>query len=66
MRVADVGTPAAGGILEHAGVVVTPGVGFGRCGEGYFRVSAFNTPENIVEVVRRFEALGAGLVATSA
>ena len=32
-------------ILETGNVVVTPGCGFGRCGEGYFRVSAFSPRE---------------------
>lgn len=32
-------------LLEKAQVVGTPGVGFGLCGEGYFRLTAFNTPE---------------------
>ncbi|MCP3905726.1 MAG: LL-diaminopimelate aminotransferase [Planctomycetes bacterium] len=44
-------------MLEEANVVVTPGVGFGRCGEGYFRISAFNTRENVEEVVRRMKAM---------
>lgn len=33
-------------LLEKAGVVCTPGAGFGRCGEGYIRISAFNSFEN--------------------
>ena len=32
-------------LLEHAGVVGTPGVGFGNCGEGYFRLTAFGDAE---------------------
>ena len=32
-------------LLEHAGVVGTPGVGFGPCGEGYFRLTAFGDAE---------------------
>lgn len=32
-------------LLSKARVVGTPGVGFGACGEGYFRLTAFNTPE---------------------
>lgn len=31
-------------LLENVQVVGTPGVGFGRCGEGFFRLTAFNTP----------------------
>ncbi|MEY5031612.1 MAG: LL-diaminopimelate aminotransferase, partial [Planctomycetota bacterium] len=30
-------------LLRQARVVTTPGAGFGRCGEGYFRISAFNS-----------------------
>ncbi|MHC5022915.1 MAG: LL-diaminopimelate aminotransferase [Planctomycetota bacterium] len=44
-------------LLDEANVIVTPGVGFGRCGEGYFRISAFNTRPNVEEVVRRLEAM---------
>lgn len=33
-------------LLEKAGVVGTPGSGFGPCGEGYFRLTAFGTHEN--------------------
>jgi LL-diaminopimelate aminotransferase len=34
-------------LLDKAGVVSTPGSGFGRCGEGYVRFSAFNSRENV-------------------
>jgi len=44
-------------ILQNADVVVTPGSGFGRLGEGYIRISAFNTRENAHEVARRLQAL---------
>ena len=40
-------------LLERAGVVCTPGVGFGRRGEGYFRLSAFNGRENVETAVAR-------------
>ena len=40
-------------LLRNARVVTTPGAGFGRCGEGYFRISAFNSRANVEEVVRR-------------
>jgi LL-diaminopimelate aminotransferase len=33
-------------LLEKAGVVGTPGAGFGREGEGYFRLSAFGDAES--------------------
>lgn len=40
-------------MLEELNVVVTPGSGFGAAGEGYFRISAFNSKENVEEVCRR-------------
>lgn len=40
-------------LLELAHVVVTPGAGFGACGEGYFRVSAFGRREQVEEAVER-------------
>ncbi len=44
-------------LLSEANVVVTPGSGFGSAGEGYFRISAFNSRSNVVEVARRLAAL---------
>jgi len=44
-------------ILDEANVVVTPGAGFGSEGEGYFRISAFNSRENAEEVARRWAEL---------
>jgi LL-diaminopimelate aminotransferase len=41
-------------LLTHAHLVGTPGGGFGAAGEGYFRLSAFNSRENVEEAVRRF------------
>jgi LL-diaminopimelate aminotransferase len=38
-------------------VVITPGAGFGAQGEGYFRISAFNSRENVEEVARRLQNL---------
>ncbi|HEX8550890.1 MAG TPA: LL-diaminopimelate aminotransferase [Abditibacteriaceae bacterium] len=40
-------------MLNEANVVITPGSGFGANGEGYFRVSAFNSRANVEEVARR-------------
>ena len=40
-------------ILTDLNVVVTPGSGFGAQGEGYFRISAFNSRSNAEEVARR-------------
>jgi len=36
--------------------VGTPGSGFGACGEGYFRLSAFGFRENVEEAVARIQA----------
>lgn len=44
-------------ILAEANVVVTPGSGFGQAGEGYFRVSAFNSRANAEEVAKRLQNL---------
>jgi LL-diaminopimelate aminotransferase len=44
-------------LLTEANVVGTPGSGFGASGEGYFRLSAFNSRENVEEAVRRFQRL---------
>ncbi len=44
-------------MLRDLNVVITPGAGFGAKGEGYFRVSAFNSRENAEEVTRRLERL---------
>jgi LL-diaminopimelate aminotransferase len=44
-------------ILNEAHVVITPGSGFGRNGEGFFRISAFNSRANAEEVARRLQTL---------
>lgn len=44
-------------MLEQANVVITPGSGFGAAGEGYFRISAFNSRSNVEEVCRRIGTL---------
>lgn len=41
-------------LLNKANVVGTPGSGFGRAGEGYFRLTAFNTTENTKKAMQRF------------
>jgi LL-diaminopimelate aminotransferase len=41
-------------LLSQGHLVGTPGSGFGASGEGYFRLSAFNSRENVEEAVRRF------------
>ncbi len=42
-------------LLNNAHVVGTPGVGFGQYGEGFFRISAFNTHEATQEAMARLE-----------
>lgn len=44
-------------LLKEANVVGTPGVGFGPSGEGYFRLSAFNTKENTKEAMKRIQKM---------
>ncbi len=44
-------------LLKEANVVGTPGVGFGPSGEGYFRLTAFNTLENTEEAMKRITKL---------
>lgn len=44
-------------MLNEANVVITPGSGFGAMGEGYFRISAFNSRANVEEVARRMQAI---------
>ena len=44
-------------LLENANVVGTPGVGFGSCGEGYFRLTAFGSHESTKEAVERICSL---------
>jgi LL-diaminopimelate aminotransferase len=40
-------------LLQSCYVVGTPGSGFGAAGEGYFRISAFNSRENVNEAMKR-------------
>ncbi len=40
-------------LLSRAGVVCTPGAGFGKCGQGYIRLSAFNSHENVTKAMER-------------
>ena len=40
-------------LLDEAAVVTTPGSGFGRCGQGYIRISAFNQYEKVQEAMDR-------------
>jgi LL-diaminopimelate aminotransferase len=43
--------------LRELNIIVTPGSGFGSAGEGWFRVSAFNTRPRAEEAARRFATL---------
>lgn len=43
-------------LLNKAGVVCTPGAGFGKCGEGYIRISAFNSLKNVEEAMVRIRS----------
>jgi LL-diaminopimelate aminotransferase len=47
--------------LDKAGVVVTPGAGFGACGEGYVRISAFNSREKVELAMQKMEAAASEL-----
>ena len=44
-------------LLETAGVVGTPGSGFGPSGEGYFRLTAFGTHENTLAALERIKKM---------
>ena len=44
-------------MLHEANVVITPGAGFGAAGEGFFRISAFNSRANAEEVARRIATM---------
>jgi len=44
-------------LLENVQIVGTPGAGFGRNGEGYFRLTAFGSRENTIEAMERFKKL---------
>ena len=43
-------------LLHNAGVICTPGAGFGRCGEQHIRISAFNNFEKVQQAMQRIEA----------
>ncbi|MDP6631550.1 MAG: LL-diaminopimelate aminotransferase [Kiritimatiellia bacterium] len=44
-------------LLNEAAVVTTPGAGFGACGEGYIRISAFNDFAKVEEAMQRIAAV---------
>ena len=42
-------------LLAEANVVTTPGAGFGKAGEGYIRISSFNSRANVLEAIERLK-----------
>ena len=48
-------------LLDRAGVLVTPGAGFGTCGEGYVRISAFNSREKVELAMKKMEGVASEL-----
>ena len=44
-------------LLNECQVVGTPGAGFGRCGEGYFRLTGFGSRDNVKEAITRLSQL---------
>ncbi len=42
-------------LLNEAGEVCTPGEGFGKCGQGYIRLSAFNSRVNVITAMERIK-----------
>ena len=44
-------------LLTEVNIVGTPGAGFGPCGEGYFRLTAFGDRENTLRAVERIKTL---------
>ena len=44
-------------LLQNANVVGTPGSGFGPSGQGYLRLTAFATPDNVKEAMHRFASV---------
>lgn len=45
-------------LLQKYHILTIPGIGFGECGEGYVRVSAFSTPSKTTEALNRLTSLG--------
>ncbi|MGI6174568.1 MAG: LL-diaminopimelate aminotransferase [Christensenellales bacterium] len=44
-------------LLKEVHIVGTPGAGFGTCGEGYFRLTAFSSRENTLRAMERLSGL---------
>ena len=47
-------------LLEKIQVVGTPGAGFGKNGQKYFRLTSFGNREDTIEAMKRFETLFEG------
>ncbi|MDD3150878.1 MAG: aminotransferase class I/II-fold pyridoxal phosphate-dependent enzyme [Candidatus Gastranaerophilales bacterium] len=45
-------------LLEKSGIVVVPGTGFGKYGEGFFRISIVSSDENLYEMIERMKQDG--------
>jgi LL-diaminopimelate aminotransferase len=52
-------------MLNELNIVVTPGSGFGAQGEGYVRISAFNSRENAEEAARRIQSFDRNVASVS-
>ena len=44
-------------VLQECGIVVTPGIGFGNSGEGYFRIALTVGEERLKEAAKRLATL---------
>ena len=44
-------------LLENYMILGTPGIGFGKSGEGYFRFTGFSSRENTLEAIKRLEKI---------
>lgn len=44
-------------LLNEAAIIGTPGIGFGKCGEGYFRLTAFGSKEDSFEAIQRIKKM---------
>ena len=44
-------------LLKEANIVTTPGAGFGKAGEGFIRISAFNSRSNVLEAIERMKGV---------
>lgn len=49
-------------LLQSCQVIGTPGVGFGSCGEGFFRLTAFGSRERTIEAISRIDKMKIGKV----